>query len=167
MLTCGLRQQPDGIEVDRHHPTPVLQRHVGRCLAVDNARIIYKYIEPAQRVTGKADDISSSGLIHATEIRLHCGSLAAQRLDLGDGLVRLVAAVGQRHIGTGAGKGKGDALTDARRTAGDQRLPARQIKRICHAQYLFAMGNSSAGKSEITSQPFSVTTTSSSIRAAE
>jgi hypothetical protein len=34
-------------------------------------------------------------------------------------------------------------------------------------QYLFAIGSSSAGNSEITSQPVSVTTTSSSIRAAE
>ena len=35
------------------------------------------------------------------------------------------------------------------------------------AQYLFAIGNSSAGNSVITRQPLSVTTTSSSMRAAE
>ena len=38
---------------------------------------------------------------------------------------------------------------------------------IRNAQYLFAIGNSSAGNSVITRQPLSVTTTSSSMRAAE
>ena len=38
---------------------------------------------------------------------------------------------------------------------------------LCASQYRFAIGNSSAGNSEITRQPLSVTTTSSSMRAAE
>jgi hypothetical protein len=38
---------------------------------------------------------------------------------------------------------------------------------VAARQYLFAIGNSSAGNSVITRQPLSVTTTSSSMRAAE
>ena len=64
-------------------------------------------------------------------------------------------------------KAEGNALADAGCAAGNQCLAARQIERVCHRQYRLAMGRSSAGKSEITSQPVSVTTTSSSIRAAE
>ncbi len=82
-------------------------------------------------------------------------------------LVGRMAAIGQRDIGPGGGEAKGDALADAGRPAGDKGLAASQIERVHHRQYRFAMGRSSAGKRLITSQPFSVTTTSSSIRAAE
>jgi hypothetical protein len=42
-----------------------------------------------------------------------------------------------------------------------------EMRRRATDQYLFAIGNSSAGNSVITRQPLSVTTTSSSMRAAE
>jgi len=78
-----------------------------------------------------------------------------------------MAAIGQRNIDPGGSKVKGDTLANAGCTAGDQSLATRQVKQVHHRQYRFAMGSSSAGNSEITSQPRSVTTTSSSIRAAE
>jgi hypothetical protein len=44
---------------------------------------------------------------------------------------------------------------------------SRDAPGLGHYQYLAAMGNSSAGNNEITRQPLLVTTTSSSMRAAE
>ncbi len=46
-------------------------------------------------------------------------------------------------------------------------LLAQRATASVNRQYLFAIGNSSAGNSVMTRQPLSVTTTSSSMRAAE
>ena len=48
-----------------------------------------------------------------------------------------------------------------------QEMVSKAVKNPRAPQYRFAIGNSSAGKSVITRQPLSVTTTSSSMRAAE
>jgi hypothetical protein len=166
-LARRLRQQPDGVEVDRQHAPPVLQGQVGAVLAMDGPGIVDQNIQPAERVRGKAHDLLGGGLIHACEIGLYSRALAPQGLDPREGLFGLMGAIGQRHIGPGGGKAEGYALADAGCPAGDQGLAARQIKRIAHDQYRFAMGSSSAGNSDMTSQPVGVTTTSSSIRAAE
>ncbi len=98
---------------------------------------------------------------------LTAAPLTPNAFDPGQSLFGCVAAIGQRHIGPGGGKAEGYALADAGCAAGDQSLSTAQVKRVSHGQYRLAMGSSSAGKSEMTSQPVSVTTTSSSIRAAE
>jgi hypothetical protein len=61
------------------------------------------------------------------------------------------------------------AKTPDQRSTAPLRYALHRIRgtSILHAQYLFAIGNSSAGNSVMTRQPLSVTTTSSSMRAAE
>ena len=132
-----------------------------------DAGIVHQDIKSVECVLRKTCDIRRRRLIHIGEIGLNRRRLAAHGLDFSERVFGLMAAIGQRNIGPGGGKAKGDALANAGCAAGHQSPATGKVKRVCHRQYRFAMGRSSAGKSEMTSQPVSVTTTSSSIRAAE
>ena len=134
---------------------------------MDDARVIDKNVEPTERFGREPNDLRGLGRIHALEIGFHGCRLPPQPFDRGERVLGLVAAKSQRDVGAGSGKTPGDAGADARGAAGHQSLATGQVERVRHFQYRFAMGRSWAGNRLMTSQPVSVTTTSSSMRAAE
>ena len=133
---------------------------------MDDARVIDKNVEPTERFGREPNDLRGLGRIHSLEIGSHGAAFRPSPSIAPSVSSGLVASESQR-IGPGGGKAEGDALADASRSAGDQGLATGQVERVRHFQYRFAMGRSWAGNRLMTSQPVSVTTTSSSMRAAE
>ena len=66
--------------------------------------------------------------------RFNVGLQLFDTLDLRQRLFGLMAAIGQRHIRPGGGKGKSDALANACCAAGDEGLTAGEVERIVHGQ---------------------------------
>ncbi len=79
-LARRLRQQPDGVEVDRQHAPPRLQGHVSTVFAMDDPGVVDQNIQTAERARGKAYNVLGCGLIHAGEVGLDRRALDAQCL---------------------------------------------------------------------------------------
>ena len=87
---------------------------------MDDTRIVDENVQATERIAREIHHLIGSRGVHIDEIGLHGRRLYAEAFDGGQRVSRFMATVGQRDIGTGSGKAKGNALANARRTARDK-----------------------------------------------
>jgi hypothetical protein len=116
-------QLEDAVQVDRHHPAPVLQGQLDRRPAVDRPRVVHQDVHLGQPAQLAPDPV------RVGQVEPPPGGPAAGGQDRGLDLVqRFGPAAVHDHVGAGRGQPDGDRGADPGRGAGHQRGPPGQVE---------------------------------------
>ena len=133
MLGQALGQEERSVEIDGHHPPPVVVIDLVEHLQVRHPRVVHQDVDLARRLprpVGQAGELLGLG-----QVLLELPGPAPQRRDGIDHLLRFLGRgpVRDGHVGAALGHGQGNGPANAAAAAGDQGCAARQIEGLLHA----------------------------------